>query len=205
MENLRKNIESDVLEVLSSGIDKTAGSLGVMIDQKVEIMEIELKQEPSFLLDTSEQNNGNMILLRTQLVGDISGLNYLLISEKEAKTISSAIFSEELAGDVGDIEDIMIEFLMEVENVMAAATISELADKLDMSMFGDVPRLQSMSLKEISNIMNAESDQFGTTVQLNCKLSVPGLQIYPVYVWLFDKSFLKTLESRSNARIVEKA
>ncbi|WP_422359603.1 hypothetical protein [Reichenbachiella sp.] len=204
MENQKTKLENDVLEVLTSGIDKTAGSLGVMIDQDVEIMEIELKQDPSFLLNPEGGSKENMILLRTQLIGDVAGLNYFLISEKEAKAISGAIFSNEFEGEVADLKELMTEFLKEVENVMAAATISELADKLDMSMFGDVPRIQSLSLKEISEIMNTESNQFGTAVQLNCRLSVPGLQIYPVYVWLFNKSFLDTIEGKKSEETIEK-
>lgn len=202
MENIDSKLENDVLEVLGSGISKTAGSLGVMIDQEVEIMEIELKQDPSFLLENISQSD-EAILLRTQLVGDVAGLNYFLISKEEAKAISSAMFVDEEEEDEAQLAELMTEFLKEVENVMAAATISELADKLQMSMFGDVPRMQSLSLGEISEIMNAESNQFGTAVQLNCKLSVPGLQIYPVYVWLFNKSFLKTVQEKSSNSVIK--
>lgn len=201
MKKINSKLENDVLEVLGSGIDKTVGSLGVMIDQEVEIMEIELKRDPSFLIENTTDSD-EIILLRTQLVGEVAGLNYFLISKEEAKTISDAIFSEEL-DDGSHLEELTTEFLKEVENVMAAATISELADKLDLSMFGDVPRMQSLSLREISEIMSAESNQFGTALQLNCKLSVPGLQIYPVYVWLFNKSFLKTIEDREFNTVIK--
>lgn len=135
-----------------------------------------------------ESKEEKIVLLKTEVVGALAGINYLILTKDEVEKLRGNSFIGELEEESSN--QMTVEFLKEIENVLAAATISCFADCFKLDMFGDVPKIQAIASNQIDQVINHEIGGLNAKVLIRSKVSMPDLGIEPDLIWFFNGAFV---------------
>lgn len=196
--------EYKVRFLLEYGLEQTAKALSTMINHEVRAVQVALESYEHWMargLEHKRELKDHVVILKTELVGGVSGINYFLLTKAEMKRIGAECLAKELAEGKGAL---LIEFLKEIENVLAAATISEMADKLRIDLFGDVPKIQAVYANEVDQVICREVAPLKPALVMQCQMHIPKLGLSPDFLWLFDASLLNILGQLDEYEILEK-
>ena len=196
MDRMQIPNEQNARDILEVGLAKSAQSLSVMINSHVELTPLEISLVGKELNDFLSHPEMNTLILKTELVGPVGGINYMLLSKSAVTAICQKCFNDEFSEE--DIKNLTIEFLKEVENVLAAATISEIADRFQVDMYGDVPKIQAVESSKVINVIDSETLNMNPHLQLRCELVIPELSISMNVIWVFDSNFLSMVDATTD-------
>lgn len=183
--------ENFIVHLMNLGFGRAAGSFSKFIGKPVKITNtksILIRHDDDFSYISEEE--GNLYVLVTQIVGNLYGKSYLIFNETECNDISQLI-----SGDSGVTEKMKEAILMELDNIISASVITELSDNLKLDIYGDVPLLKKMhafDLQEfVSNDIN-ETDPSSviftnTTFQFDHHREVHPQFIWKISTKIFDK------------------
>ena len=178
-------------ELLSAALDHSAESFAYMTDVQAQI--IDTTFERSDLSKINLIGHGQILLLKTELVGTISGINYFILTQNEVKTLCNHCFEHELLE--AKAQSMAIEFLKEIENVTAAAAVSIIAERLDTELFGDVPKIHAVEGGLARYTLEHELNKLDADAMLLSKIHIPELGIAPQILWFFGKNLGRQLAS----------
>ncbi|MEQ8478086.1 hypothetical protein [Fulvivirga sp.] len=194
MASITVNEKKLMSKIINHGYNHAAKSFSSMTGQKVTIegSEVELCSKHDYLKDNLDHLK-NITVLQTDVIGQIQGASYLIFNEQEKITVSemtSAAF-----GPNSKLEDDVI--LMEIDNIISAAVITELSNSLKLSIYGDVPQLYQ--LKDIHDfhkyINEGNSDYYLLT---RTKFIFENhTSISPIFIWKMDKMLIEFVNATS--------
>ncbi len=190
---MEAQLERKIRYILEKGIQHTVQALSAILGCEVIVERMQLKYDAQWqAIDYIRKSDTNIIMLKTELMGVLKGINYLLFTQEEIKTIQRNCFPEEMTStDSKEANYMLVEFLKELENIAAASTISEMAEILQMELYGDVPKIQGVTSHKMSEVISKETEKLYPKIQFQCKLHVKELGISPEYDWLLNEAFLK--------------
>ena len=139
------------------------------------------------ILVFSLREQGDLYILVTQIIGDISGKSFLIFSSDESKEIFQAL-------KLSISNDALKEaFLLEIDNIISASVIAELSNALHLEIYGDVPRLVKIHSVELLDFMRREmsSDDPMSTIFCNATFQFDSKEsVHPQFIWkLSNKVF----------------
>ncbi|SMD32918.1 Chemotaxis protein CheY-P-specific phosphatase CheC [Reichenbachiella faecimaris] len=141
---------------------------------------------------------GKTHLLKTELVGDLKGFCHLIFSEHEVQKIQNAGLPEEvLMNNNPETRLMKLEFLTEIDNMVAGAVVTQLANFLELEIYGNVPSLHVMQADEVNKYIKAESEVYDSTVEFRATFGIPELEVQPEFVWLLQENFLDKVKSKA--------
>lgn len=140
------------------------------------------------------QCTGKAHLLTTEVVGDLEGFCCLIFTEKEAEMLQKAALPPEVINDPALFETMKDAILLEVDNIIAAAVITQFANLLDRKMHGAVPELSSIDAKNfetfIQNFINGQSH----VINFKTKFSAKEKSFSPMFLWFMNESFIDDIK-----------
>ena len=155
----------------------------------------ESAEEPHRYENVSESN---VHLLKTGLMGDLKGSCYLIFTAEEVEKINKACLPETVLKDDSDQAKMMkMGFLTEIDNMVAAAVITEFANFLGLELFGMVPSLHIVKSLEVNDYLGNESEQFDTVIHFKAVFHGTELDITPHFVWMVQKEFMNKIKEIS--------
>lgn len=182
-------IESNIMKLMDESLNRTSRSITgflqthtVIHDTKYSFIDIDFSK---YYHDTNEDK---IVLLKTEVVGALAGINYLILTKDQIDKLRGNSFIDELEDE--DSNQMTVEFLKEIENVLAATTISCFADSFKLDMFGDVPKIQAVASDQIDYTINHEIGGLNSKVLIKSKISMPDLGIEPDLIWFFNGAFV---------------
>lgn len=178
MSNKRR--EDLVMHAMSTGFKRAAVSFTKLIGQPVRITNsavllVRHGNDSSFV--TEEE--GNIYVLTTDLMGSITGKSYLVFSEAEVFEICK-VLGTKVSDQLRD------GFLLEIDNIISAAVISELADKLATEVYGDVPHLHHINSGQLQDLINGEvmNEETSNILFSNATFHFEsGDHVHPQFIW----------------------
>ncbi|RAW01018.1 chemotaxis protein CheC [Pseudochryseolinea flava] len=187
-----KNRESFVTHAMNGGMARAARSFSIMLGATV-------KTSPSQILNLDNENNfarlkdqdQELFVLVTQMIGDFNGKSYLIFNIEEAIAIAKVLRKDEKELD----ERLREAFLMEIDNIVSAAVISELSDVLKAEIYGDVPMMKRLSGSSLYDFIAADKDprDHGLLV-INTGFTVDKHpNIHPQFIWKFSPVLLEMI------------
>ncbi|NQZ79008.1 MAG: hypothetical protein HRT61_23260 [Ekhidna sp.] len=189
-------IDDFTSNLLEQGIAKTAASFEMFINSNVHYHYSEENIVGTDLTGTITNLEDKILLLKTELIGGLTGINYLVLSKSMATTISNHMFDG--VQDTTSSREI-VEFLKEMENVLAASTITTISDVLDMDLYGDVPKIQAASVTQLNDIVHQETSNISPELGVAATLDIPELGISPTLYWFFNRSFTPVIQELKSA------
>ncbi|MEO9801676.1 MAG: hypothetical protein ABJF04_00445 [Reichenbachiella sp.] len=137
-------------------------------------------------------------LLKTELVGDLKGFCHLIFTENEVQKVQNAGLPEEvLLNNNPETRLMKLEFLTEIDNMVAGSVITQLANFLDLEVYGNVPSLHVMQANEVNKYIQAESVVYNSKVEFRATFSVPHLGVSPEFVWLLQENFIDKVKANA--------
>ena len=178
-----------LLETISQkSLQKSAASLGMMVRKKITIEDFELLDtfEGLDALDSSQE-----ILVTTEIIGDVNGKSYLMLSEEVGSIIYEQVFGPKKPS-------ITMEVVMkEVDNIVSAAVISVLADSFQVEIFGDVPYFFMANSDKTRDIISDdcinytnEEDKFFIKSKLVCE----DQNIKMLFYWIISGEIMNKVD-----------
>ncbi|MBL6447044.1 hypothetical protein JMN32_12045 [Fulvivirga sp. 29W222] len=182
-------------EIISKGYRNAAVSFSKLTGQQVmiEVAHVELCSDHNYLLKKYNHQD-NLTILQTEIIGQLSGVSYLIFNEKEKITISQMSLAS--FGSNSTLDENII--LLEIDNIISAAVITELSNMLNLRIYGDVPALLKFdNMTDFHNSLKLEDE--GHYVLTNSTfLFANHKMISPIFLWKMDKRILEIVNDLDN-------
>jgi len=180
-----KNI---LIDIIVAGYQRAAHSFAAITGVEVEIdtTSVELCSDHAYLKNKFE-HLVNLMVIQTDIIGDLSGCSYLLLNENEQQSIAQ--LSLKTFGTSANLDELTI--LKEIDNIISAAVITELSNRLKINIYGDVPHLfEHTDIGDFHTHLN--NDQSGLYLLSHSKFVFGQAQeIMPLFIWKIDKKILE--------------
>lgn len=137
------------------------------------------------------QKEGEIIALRTDIIGEVSGRSYLVMNDTEATYLSRHSLKQ-----YPSHHGIKEAFLKELDNIVSASVISKVSQALSLKMYGDIPHYEVYpSTVELCNKVTSDMEGMGQYYLNMAEIIVDGnSKVNPFFVWVMGDKFLKNLE-----------
>ena len=137
-------------------------------------------------------------LLITPLKGELTGKSLLVISPEEANKLFKSFLHQEPPQDLSMLSEMQRAVLLELDNILSASVVTELANALNKKVYGDVPELKIIE-GDITELMKVFfQDTFHHPVyEINASFETSSNRIALHFVWLFNQDFFNALKDSS--------
>lgn len=134
-------------------------------------------------------------VIKTELRGQLKGTSHLMFTETEVQNIYKACLPPSIWSKESPENSMMkVGFLTEIDNMVAAAVITEFSNFLGVDIFGHVPSLSVVSAKEIKEYLRKESVGFDSIVCFKAIFHGSELDISPDFVWIFQEELVRKIK-----------
>ncbi|MDH5475234.1 MAG: hypothetical protein OEX22_06045 [Cyclobacteriaceae bacterium] len=189
MEDINLLEQDAFIEIASIGLSKSADSLSQIINEKVLLKTTKMGISIRERLEKSDTND--FTVLTTRIMGEHEGICILIFSQEDALNIQKKCLP-------GSEEKEMREaLLLEIDNIISASVITQLANILDLKIYGDVPQITSLNLEELKQHLYDLKIEFKPLL-FSTNLISENLKIQPDFFWYFKDDMLKTLKEFVN-------
>lgn len=197
--NLSERENSATNKLLEFGLSKAALAFRSILGTEASLTRIDaplgqIADVPQYCTKAA----GKVHLLKTELVGDLKGFCHLIFSEEEVKRIQGAGLPEEvLMNNNPETRLMKLEFLTEIDNMVAGAVVTQLANFLGLEIYGNVPSLHVMQAEEVNKYIKAESVVYNSKVEFRAVFGIPELDVQPEFVWLLQENFIDKVKDNA--------
>ncbi len=173
--------ENFLIHLMNTGFEKAASSFSRLINKPVRIVNAQsilVRHADDFSYISEE--HGDLYVLVTQIIGDISGKSFLVFSHEESQEIFKALNSSMSNQALNEA------FLMEIDNIISASVISEISNALDLEIYGDVPQLAKVHARDLQNFLSKEvvHDVSSSMIFSNTTFQFDRKdRVHPQFVW----------------------
>jgi chemotaxis protein CheY-P-specific phosphatase CheC len=183
--------ENFLVQVMSAGFERAAQSFSSLVGKKVKVtrsQSVVIHNESSF--PYFHEENGELYILITQIIGDFSGKSFLIFNQEESLEIFKAI-------NLPSTNTALKEaFLLEIDNIVSASVISELSNSLNVEVYGDVPKLIVKNAKELAAFIRSEigDEVVSSMVFCSTTFQFDGKdKIHPQFIWNLNSKVFETI------------
>lgn len=197
--NLSERENSATKKLLEFGLSKAALAFRSILGTEASLKSIDAPLDQfGDVPQYCTKGSGKVHLLKTELVGDLKGFCHLIFSEEEVKKIQGAGLPEEvLLNNNPETRLMKLEFLTEIDNMVAGAVVTQLANFLDLEIYGNVPSLHVMQAEEVNKYIKAESVVYNSKVEFRAVFGIPELDVHPEFVWLLQENFIDKVKDNA--------
>ncbi len=191
MKDNYQNREHFVIQALTNGLTRAASSFTKIINKSVHI-----SANPPTLLndnrfDYKERGEEFLYVITTQLIGSIHGKSFLILAQTGFNEIANTI------GEKHN-QEVKVGFLMEIDNIISAAVISDLSTELEKEVYGDVPKLFKVTANDLQNFIHSHTLDYSGLI-FQSELRIDGNECGSQFTWVLDS---KIMELVPNEKLV---
>lgn len=173
--------ENFLIHVMNTGFERAAESFSKLVRKPVKITSSQsvLVHHDSELTCISEEE-GDLYILVTQIIGDLSGKSFLIFNQEECDEIFRSLNFGNKNPDLNEA------FLLEIDNIISASVISDLSNSLGIEVYGDVPQLFKIHSRNLQNFIQSEikREDPSTMIFTNATFSFPSHEkVHPQFIW----------------------
>jgi len=133
-------------------------------------------------------------IIKVHLNGEIGGALYFVINAYEVGIINKACLPEDVTSTLNHANKEMKNgFILEIENIIAALSVTEIADFLGVEILGGVPEVEILKGNEVNAYLREESLSFHSSFHMESVLKGSDLNISPYVIWMMDENFMLKL------------
>ena len=86
--------------------------------------------------------------------------------------------------------------LLEVDNILSAAMVTQLSNFLDLFVYGDVPNLKCLNKEQLVEILRNDHDMYyEVALNLKAKLETSKSNVSPIFIWFFKNDFVDAVKN----------
>tara|TARA_B100000809_G_C15138570_1_gene531835 strand:- start:1242 stop:1859 length:618 start_codon:yes stop_codon:yes gene_type:complete len=186
-------------DIITFGLLESAKSLEVFI--KLEIR-LDFGDDFSISENLSNKNitakSDEVYLLTSELIGEIKGTSYLILSKEEVKSIMASVYPNNEFTEEKYIKK-SNALVLETDNIITAGVMKNLANIFNYRTYGGVPQLNIVNHNEAVRIIS-EGTKKDDYVFFKAILSSKTGNIKADFIWLLDKAFVEAVKKVSKNR-----
>lgn len=173
--------ENFLVHVMNTGFERAATSFSKLINKSVKISNsnsIFVLHDEDFSYISEEA--GELYVLVTQIIGEISGKSFLIFNHYESQEIFKVI--SPLVRDASLNES----FLLEIDNIISASVIAELSNALNLEIYGDVPQIIKVDSQHLQALIGAEVNKANPSSLIFSNTTFQfenSERVHPQFIW----------------------
>jgi chemotaxis protein CheY-P-specific phosphatase CheC len=190
---METSFQKRISQVMNKGFGRAATSFSQMINRPVSFAHsstviVQSVREFSY----TPEDEGKVMVLTTGMIGEIRGKSFLIISEQEQKEICQA---------VSPSQPLSVQYqqalLLEIDNIVSASVISQIANDFSVQIYGDVPMMKFMESADIRKYLceYLESENSGSIILCNTTFLIGNQKhIHPQFIWKIGPEVFNLIE-----------
>ncbi len=185
--------------LLKYGLAKGTLALEMVVQSPVVMKQLEMTlPSEKGVTQYSNKNEQKSHLLKTELVGDLKGFCHLILSDEDVAKIQQKCLPAGLLEENNSQSRMMkMEFMTELDNMVAGAVVTELANYLELEMYGNVPALNVVNSEEVNEYIQSEAAEMDAHNAVRAIMHVPELNVFVEFVWLFQDRIIELVKNFS--------
>lgn len=179
--------------LLNKGFEKAAQSFSKLVNRPFTFSHSSInlvRYDQKFSGVSSEA--GDLTVLTTNMIGELSGKSFLILSELERTEIYRSVSPiKEMDGKLQEA------ILLEIDNIVSASVIAQLADDLRIEVYGDVPHLQYVRSENMQEFLSSSISPEGSSDVLLCSTTFlldNHSHIHPQFIWKFSEKVFQMIQ-----------
>jgi chemotaxis protein CheY-P-specific phosphatase CheC len=182
--------------IMNKGFEKAAKSFSTLVNRPLTFSHLNMlmvHHDQEFTYVSGERDN--LMVLTTNIIGELSGKSFLILNDQERAEICRLVSpTKEL--------DIKLQeaLLLEIDNIISASVIGQLADDLEIEVYGDVPNLQYVKPENIQEFLaNGISSENPSSILLCNTTFVLDTHehIHPKFIWKLSEKVFQIMQQQS--------
>lgn len=161
MTHSNRQHENYILQVMNKGFERAASAFSRFIDvpvRKTNTRFVMVRQDEPFTF--MYDNATDVRVLTTQIIGEFAGKSYLIFDRDECEEVFRVVSK----GKAGLSEGLKDPLLLEIDNIISASVIAELANALHAEIYGDVPVLHTLSASRLQELIRQDVEHTPSSV-----------------------------------------
>jgi len=197
LDKLNENELEVASKLVFDGLSMAKRSMEQILQSPISMEKVDYSDTAQAALPRYQDSDDQSVhVIKTQLVGELKGISHLIFSEDEVRKIYKACLPASIIDSNSPESKMMkIGFLTEVDNMMAAAVITEFSNFLGLEMYGHVPSLHVMKASEVNTFLEKESGEFDSFIHFKANFQGVELDIAPDFVWVFQEEFVNKIKN----------
>lgn len=195
-------------ELINIGLQKAAQSMAFFTKDEVNIHSTDVQIKPMALLGKliSKESNQDLVVLTTEIKGEVGGVCYLIFSEEEVKIIQEKSLPESILNDPDKLAVMGDAILLEMDNIIVASVVTQLANALNTSMYGNVPNISRTISNGFEQIFESARNCSNYFLYFKSEFKTKGVDINPDFIWLLDDNYLEGVKNvlDQNSDVIDK-
>jgi len=185
-------------KLIFDGLSMAKASMEQVLQSPITIEKIDYDDQKVGIPRFLSKEKGEVHLIKTELMGELKGNSHLIFSETEVSKLYRACLPPKVLEDDSKESEIMkMGFLTEIDNMVAAAVITEFSNFLNVEIYGNVPSLTVLPAAEVNEYLDKESKEFDSMVHFKANFHGKELDIAPDFVWVFNNKFVDSIKNLS--------
>ena len=195
MNHIFNKIELDLAtEVINIALSKAADSLSFFTREKVVIRSKDLVFSEIHENKLFNKSSYPLTILSTQIRGEMTGYCYLIFNNTEVDQLSKISFSDTILNNPDQLKEMSKAMLMEVDNIITAAVVTQFSNLFKLEMHGYVPEYLSGNKEEVDTFIKKHTKEGNLILHFNTALFSGEQKISPEFLWCLDDSFIKAVK-----------
>jgi chemotaxis protein CheY-P-specific phosphatase CheC len=196
MENLLSPIQRSITqELITLALSNSSASFSKMAGEHVEIDDCQIKEfGTEDLTKILTNDSGNINILSTEIIGDLQGKTFLLFNEENTKKVVK-IFTNKDVADSNKLNELETAVLLELDNIITAAMVTQLSNILEIKAYGDVPNIKNHNLSESLAYFSKEVKHYDIILKVKAKFHSEKSNISPIFLCFFKNEFIQAIKA----------
>jgi chemotaxis protein CheY-P-specific phosphatase CheC len=196
LNNLSQTEMEVATNLISGGLTMARSSMEQILRSPIDLERIDYSSDSAEIPYFNTKKGSKLHLIKTELKGQLTGSCFLVLSDEEVNKINESCLPAELLSDLSeDGESMKMAFLKEIDNMVAAAVVTEFSNILDLELFGDVPHAYLLDESDVMEYLASESVVYKTIIHFKAHFHGKELGISPDFIWMFSDQFVDKIRA----------
>lgn len=182
-------------EAINIGLAKAADSLSFFTKDKVLIRSSDLEINNIQKEKLFNKSSDPLTILTTQIRGGMTGYCYLIFTQEEVEKLYKLSLPPNILDNPKQMDVMGKEILMEVDNIITAAVVTQFSNLFKIEMHGYVPEHFSGNKQEIDSFIRSHVNEKNLVLHFNTPLVSKDQSISPEFLWCLDMSFVEAVKN----------
>ncbi|MEQ9403820.1 MAG: hypothetical protein RIM99_09560 [Cyclobacteriaceae bacterium] len=195
LNNLKENEIEVATKLINGGLSMAKSSMEQILQSPITLKKVAFGIDKEDISKFGTKGLNNVSLIKTELMGELKGSCFLVFSESDVEKINKACLPAEiLSQDTAESKMMIMGFLTEIDNMVAAAVITEFANFLGVDIYGNVPSLHVMHQDKVNSFLADETTSFDSVIHFKAIFQGDELDISPDFIWIFNEKFMDKIK-----------
>lgn len=182
-------------EIISVGLIKAAESLSFFMKEKIALSEADFTISTNENITAKVNSAEELYVLVTEMKGEMKGVCFLVFNREEKDEICKMALPPEIYNDSSKLYSMQEPLLLEVDNIISASVITQIANQLKKKIYGDVPRLTLMSTEGLRKMILKQMEPDNFIIGFQTEFVSSKSHFHPEFFWILEPDFLKCVRS----------